>query len=112
MADRQDNDRRNEFIDAAEKLFRENGIVDTTISSIVKEVYVAKGLFYYYFNSKEDVFDAVSEKYREIYDDADGSRWQDKLNSMRRDLYAENKDEINEQKREAYAERKERTEEA
>ena len=28
--------RRNEFVDAAEKLFQENGIVDTTISSIVK----------------------------------------------------------------------------
>ena len=67
MADHQDNDRRNEFIAAAEKLFRENGIVDTTISSIVKEVNVAKGLFYYYFNSKEDVIDAVSEKYREIF---------------------------------------------
>lgn len=64
------------------------------------------------FDSRSSVAGYVPEKYREIYDDADGSRWQDKLNSMRRDLYAENKDEINEQKREAYAERKERTEEA
>lgn len=64
------------------------------------------------FDSRSSVAGYDPEKYREIYDDADGSRWQDKLNSMRRDLYAENKDEINEQKREAYAERKERTEEA
>ena len=55
--------RRSEFIEAAEKLFRENGIVDTTVNSIVKELDVAKGLFYYYFKSKDDVIDAISEKY-------------------------------------------------
>ena len=36
--------RKNEFLDAAEKLFKENGIVETTISSIGKERDVAKGL--------------------------------------------------------------------
>ncbi|MBR2793450.1 MAG: TetR/AcrR family transcriptional regulator, partial [Solobacterium sp.] len=55
--------RRSEFVDAAEKLFKENGIVDTTINAIVKEMDVAKGLFYYYFNSKDDVIEAISEKY-------------------------------------------------
>lgn len=59
--------RRNEFVDAAEKLFRENGIMDTTINSIVKEMNVAKGLFYYYFNSKEDVIEAISEKYSSAF---------------------------------------------
>ncbi len=62
-------ERRNEFVDAAEKLFKENGIVDTTISSIVKEMNVAKGLFYYYFKSKDDVIDAISEKYNEVFND-------------------------------------------
>jgi AcrR family transcriptional regulator len=62
-------ERRNEFVDAAEKLFRENGIVDTTISSIVKEMNVAKGLFYYYFKSKDDVIDAISEKYNEVFNE-------------------------------------------
>ena len=55
--------RRDEFVAAAEKLFRENGIVETTINAIVKEMDVAKGLFYYYFESKDDVIDAISEKY-------------------------------------------------
>ena len=59
--------RRNEFVDAAEKLFQQNGIVDTTISSIVKEMDVAKGLFYYYFKSKDDVIDAISDKYNRIF---------------------------------------------
>ncbi len=62
-------ERRNEFVDAAEKLFKENGIVDTTISSIVKEMNVAKGLFYYYFKSKDDVIDAISEKYNEVFNE-------------------------------------------
>ncbi len=59
--------RRSEFVEAAEKLFRENGIVDTTVNSIVRELDVAKGLFYYYFKSKDDVIDAISEKYNKDF---------------------------------------------
>ena len=69
MENRDSEERRNEFVEAAEKLFRENGIVDTTISSIVKEMDVAKGLFYYYFKSKDDVIDAISDKYNEIFNE-------------------------------------------
>lgn len=47
-------------------------------------------------------------EYLDMYNNADGTRWQDKLNSMRRDFYAENKEKINAQKRSAYAKRKER----
>ena len=47
------------------------------------------------------------EKYKAMYDGADGRTWEDKLNSMRREAYAENKEEINEQKRDAYEKRKE-----
>ena len=45
------------------KLFKENGIVDTTINSIVREMDVAKGLFYYYFKSKQDIYLATIEQY-------------------------------------------------
>lgn len=77
-------ERRNEFVDAAEKLFKENGIVDTTINSIVKEMDVAKGLFYYYFKSKDDVIDAISEKYNEVFTEMmnasmDKPNYQDRL---------------------------------
>lgn len=48
------------------------------------------------------------QQYLDMYNNADGTRWQDKLNSMRRDFYAENKETINEQKRSAYAKRIER----
>ena len=47
------------------------------------------------------------DKYLQMYDDADGRTWRDKLNSMRRDQYEENADKIREQKREAYERRKE-----
>ncbi|MCF0114404.1 MAG: TetR/AcrR family transcriptional regulator [Erysipelotrichaceae bacterium] len=56
-------ERRNELIEAAEKLFSENGFANTAVSAIVKEVNVAQGLFYYYFKSKDDVIEAISEKY-------------------------------------------------
>lgn len=45
------------------------------------------------------------DKYKEMYDDAEGRTWEDKVNAMRREAYAENKDEINEQKRIAYGKR-------
>ncbi len=60
-------ERREEFVEAAEKLFKENGVVETTINAIVKELDVAKGLFYYYFQSKDDVIDAISEKYNQSF---------------------------------------------
>ena len=60
-------ERKQEFVDAAEKLFKENGIMDTTVNNIVKELDVAKGLFYYYFKSKDDVIDAISQKYNDAF---------------------------------------------
>lgn len=47
------------------------------------------------------------EEYKRMYESAEGSTWQQKVNSMRREFYAENADEINEQKRDAYEKRKE-----
>ena len=48
------------------------------------------------------------ERYREMYDDAEGRSSADKINSMRRKFYQQNSDEINAQKRDAYEKRKER----
>ena len=50
-----------------EKLFKENGVVETTVNAIVKELDVAKGLFYYYFKSKDDVIEAISKKYNDSF---------------------------------------------
>ena len=55
-------ERRQELIDTAERLFMENGYEHTAISDIVKELNVAQGTLYYYFRSKEDILEAVVEK--------------------------------------------------
>lgn len=60
------------------------------------------------FNPWTEVEGYDPDQYREVYDEADGNTWKQKVNSMRREFYAENADEINEQKRDAYEKRKER----
>lgn len=54
-------DRRTEFIQAARDLFNEKGFENTSIEDIVARVGVAKGLFYYYFGSKEEVLAILYE---------------------------------------------------
>lgn len=59
------------------------------------------------FNRETNVEGYDSTLFLNIYENAEGNNPEEKINSMRRALYAENKDEINEQKRENYAANKE-----
>ncbi|PQZ53295.1 TetR family transcriptional regulator [Bacillus sp. MYb209] len=52
-------ERRNEILETAEKLFVTKGYMKTTINDILKEIGIAKGTFYHYFNSKEEVMDEI-----------------------------------------------------
>ncbi|WP_139991813.1 TetR/AcrR family transcriptional regulator [Paenibacillus paridis] len=52
-------ERKNEILDTAEALFHSKGYDKTTINDILKEIGIAKGTFYYYFKSKEEVMDAI-----------------------------------------------------
>lgn len=54
-------ERRQEIVDVAKELFIEHGFEKTSVSQIAKNVGVVKGLFYYYFETKEDVLDSVIE---------------------------------------------------
>lgn len=54
-------ERKMEIVYTAKKLFKEKGFQNTSIVDITKEIDIAKGTFYYYFKSKEDVLDAVVE---------------------------------------------------
>ena len=56
-------ERKAEMIDAAAKLFVAQGFVRTSVAEIVAAVDVAKGLFYYYFTTKDDMVKAVVEGY-------------------------------------------------
>lgn len=52
-------ERRGELIAAAQQLFFQKGYENTSISDITKTVGVAKGTFYYHFESKDDVLAAL-----------------------------------------------------
>ena len=85
--------RREEFINAAEKLFKENGVVETTVNAIVKELDVAKGLFYYYFKSKDDVIEAISKKYNDsfkksIMAHSSANNYDEELNEYKANLHS------------------------
>ncbi|HLR23960.1 MAG TPA: TetR/AcrR family transcriptional regulator [Pseudogracilibacillus sp.] len=55
--------RKKEIMDVAETLFITKGYAKTTINNILSEIDIAKGTFYYYFKSKEDVMDAIIDRF-------------------------------------------------
>lgn len=55
-------ERRRELIAAAQRLFYTTGFENTSIGDIVETVGVAKGTFYYYFESKEAVLEAIVDE--------------------------------------------------
>ncbi len=57
------NERKSEILDASEKLFSAKGYDKCTVNDILEAVGIAKGTFYYYFESKEDVLDAIIERF-------------------------------------------------
>lgn len=59
-------ERRTEILDAAEKLFHTKGFEKCTVNDILHEVGIAKGTFYYYFKSKEEVLDAIVARFTEL----------------------------------------------
>jgi AcrR family transcriptional regulator len=49
-------------VDASFTLFMEKGVAATSVDDIVTRASVAKGTFYLYFSTKEDVVNAVAER--------------------------------------------------
>ena len=56
------NERKNEFLDAAQQLFYTRGYEQTSVNAILEKVGVAKGTFYHYFKSKEALLDSLIER--------------------------------------------------
>ena len=54
--------RKNEILDAAEGLFAAKGFEKATVMDILNATGIAKGTFYYYFKSKEEVQDAIIKR--------------------------------------------------
>lgn len=55
-------ERKKELLDAARKLFEEKGYMKTSVSDITESIDVAKGTFYYYFETKEDILKGVIDE--------------------------------------------------
>ncbi len=56
-------ERRAELLAAARKLFVRDGFAEVSVSRIVREIGVAQGTFYYYFESKEAALDALVQEH-------------------------------------------------
>src|SRR3546814_12738287 len=52
---------RARLIDAAKEVFEESGFLETRISDIAERAGLSHGSFYYYFDSKEQVFREAAE---------------------------------------------------
>jgi len=65
------NIKRKEFIDQAAVLFFEKGYNDTSIQDILyavgKDGALSPSVFYYYFKSKDEIFEAVVQDYMNQY---------------------------------------------
>lgn len=52
-------ERKNEILDVAERLFGTKGFDNTSTSDILNEIGIARGTLYYHFKSKEEILDAM-----------------------------------------------------
>ncbi|HWQ31033.1 MAG TPA: TetR/AcrR family transcriptional regulator [Negativicutes bacterium] len=56
-------ERKNEILDAADTLFALKGFDGTSTNDILERVGIARGTLYYHFKSKEDIMDALIDRY-------------------------------------------------
>ncbi|MDF2700194.1 MAG: TetR family transcriptional regulator [Haloplasmataceae bacterium] len=60
-------ERRKEIMEMANQLFKKNGFELTSINQIVESLSIAKGTFYHYFKSKEEILIAIIDESMEKY---------------------------------------------
>ena len=54
-------DIRSRIVETSWKLFHDKGFGETTINDIIREAGISKGTFYYYFRSKDNMLDTLSD---------------------------------------------------
>ncbi len=70
--------KRNEILDSARMLFKENGFHKTKMEDIALRAGVGKGTLYEYFKSKQEIFDETCVDYvKSIYEFVEGIRVMD-----------------------------------
>lgn len=77
MAKKNNRNTKGKIVDAAWKLFYEQGYDDTTVDDIIELSETSKGSFYHYFESKDALLSSLAylfdEKYDELEDSIDDS---------------------------------------
>ncbi|MGN0162237.1 MAG: TetR/AcrR family transcriptional regulator [Candidatus Ornithomonoglobus sp.] len=64
-------DKRNLILDAMQEIMTDNRSSGSTVSDVAKQAGIAKGGVYYYFNSKDEIIDAVIERaYSEVIEES------------------------------------------
>jgi AcrR family transcriptional regulator len=78
-------ERREEIIETADKLFRQFGYAKCSVEMIIREIGVAKGTFYYYFKSKPEILEAIVDRtLNQIVEMAERIADDDSLSAMRK----------------------------
>jgi len=60
--EREKEQRKNDIVDAAEKVFFEKGFYNSTVDDVAKEAELSKGTLYLYFKSKEEIHFAITRR--------------------------------------------------
>jgi len=58
--------RRAELIDCAQGLFLSRGYERTTVNDVIAAMGLSKGAFYHYFRAKEDLLEAIAERFAKV----------------------------------------------
>ena len=70
-------ERRNEILDVAQRLFIAKGFDNTSTNDILNEIGIARGTLYYHFKSKEEILDAMIDRTtKQLVDKAKGIVYQ------------------------------------
>jgi AcrR family transcriptional regulator len=77
--------RRLELIEVAQRLFLERGYERTTVNDVIDAAGVSKGAFYHHFKAKEDLLEAIAERFaRQSLEAMDGVRSDAGLDALQR----------------------------
>lgn len=60
-------ERKEELLDIAIKLFMQKGYTNTSVKDIYMETNGSFGMFYHHFSSKEEIFEAAMDKYTSMF---------------------------------------------
>ncbi|WP_142847721.1 TetR family transcriptional regulator [Telmatospirillum sp. J64-1] len=83
---------RERILEAAERIFFENGVMRTTLEQIAKEAGVTRGAIYWHFSNKLELFQELHERVRlpqeEMFQRAIADRHPDPLQLMEETVYS------------------------